>query len=116
MHDKMINSYGFGRIEVDGKTYTADIIILPFGILENWWRKQGHSLCLDDVKPALVAHPEVFIIGTGAEGMMRVEPEVKKALSAIGAELIIEDTPKAWKTYNAISAKKKTVVALHLTC
>ena len=35
-----IDEYSFGRISVSGKNYSADLIIFPDHIQENWWRKK----------------------------------------------------------------------------
>jgi hypothetical protein len=112
----MINSYKFGQINVDGKEYTNDIIIVPAGLMDKWWRRTGHELSTEDIQPVLDAHPEVLIVGTGASGMLRVLPEVKDTLSEKGIELIIETTQEACKVFNEISTKRKAAAALHLTC
>lgn len=63
----LIDSYEFGRIAVDGKNYTSDVIIFPDKVLDGWWRKNGHSLHLQDLKKVLEAEPkpEVLVVGTG---------------------------------------------------
>ena len=111
-----ITAYSFGAITIDGAKYMADLIILPSGILPGWWRKEGHKLCSEDIKAALVERPQVLIVGTGAAGMMRVMAEVKKNLSDLGIELIEEKTAEACKTFNRVFSKQKTAAALHLTC
>lgn len=46
----MIESYTFGRMTVNGKHYSADLIIYPNGRLQDsWWRKEGHRLQLADI-------------------------------------------------------------------
>jgi hypothetical protein len=112
----MINSYKFGQIDVDGKEYTSDIIILPAGLMDNWWRGSGHELSTEDIQPVLDSHPEIIVVGTGASGMMRVLPEVKETLLEAGIELIVKRTEEACKVFNEVSPKRKTVAALHLTC
>jgi len=39
-----IEAYRFGRISIDGRAYTGDLIICPDGIRTDWWRPEGHSL------------------------------------------------------------------------
>ena len=112
-----VSSYSFGSVDVDGRTYTGDIIILPDGrIVENWWRREGHRLCLDDIKQVLESNPEVVVVGTGASGMMKVTAEVEEALRKRGIELIVENTARACSTYNTISQVRRTALAIHLTC
>ncbi|MCM8778367.1 MAG: MTH938/NDUFAF3 family protein [Candidatus Omnitrophica bacterium] len=111
-----IERYRFGEIIIDGKTYRTDVIVYPGKIDASWWRKKGHSLCLEDIKETLEEKPEVIIIGIGASGLMEVLEEVKKKTKDLGIELIIQPTDKACQEYNKISLKKKTAACLHLTC
>ena len=44
-----IDQYEFGRIVVDGRQETKDLIVLPGRVVRNWWRRDGHALVLDDL-------------------------------------------------------------------
>lgn len=111
-----IDSYDFGQITVAGKTYSSDVIIFPERVLSNWWRKEGHSLCLEDIDEVLKYEPQVLVIGTGYSGAMRVPPEVIKEIEAKGIEVTVQSTRQAWQTYNQLAKDKKAVAAFHLTC
>jgi len=39
----VIDGYSFGRIVVEGKEYTSDLIIYPDHIQGDWWREEGAS-------------------------------------------------------------------------
>ncbi len=112
----MIESYDFGRIVIDGKEYTQDVIIYPDRVNPNWWRKRGHELNLQDIQEIFEAKPETLVVGTGYSGLMHVLPETRKQLESQGIELIIEDSKKACQTYNDLCKSKKVIAALHLTC
>lgn len=112
----VIDSYQFGQISVDGKQYIADVIIFPDRVEDNWWRKSGHQLCLEDIADVMAENPEVLIVGTGASGLVEVLPEVRQDADARGIELIVETTDKAWHTYNQLCRSQRVVAALHLTC
>ncbi len=112
----MIESYAFGRMDVDGRTYTSDLIIFPGRINDSWWRKSGHIVCLEDIEDVFKAEPEVLVIGTGFYGIVKVEEEVKSRARSQGIELIIEKTKKAVQGFNEFAPKKKTIGAFHLTC
>lgn len=112
----MIEGYSFGRIEIDGKKYTEDLIIFPDHIYNSWWREEGHRLRPEDLEEVVETEPELLIVGTGANGRMKVPQETRKYIESKGIELITESTGEATKTYNEISDSKKTVAALHLTC
>jgi hypothetical protein len=112
----MIDSYDFGRIVVDGKAYRSDVIVFPDQVKDNWWRKEGHTLHIEDIEPVVKEKPEVLIVGTGKYGILEVLPETKEYIESKGIELIIEATDRACKIYNELSKDRKTVAALHLTC
>ena len=112
----VIDSYQFGLIVVNGKKYTSDVIIFPDRVRDNWRRKTGHQLCLDDIAEVLTENPEVLVVGTGASALMEVLPEAQQAVDARGIELIAEATDKACNTYNQLCQSQKVVAALHLTC
>ena len=111
-----IESYSFGKIVISGKTYTSDVIIYPNGIDAAWWRKEGHLLQLTDVEKALLAKPELLIIGTGYAGVMRVPRETIDKIAAQGIEVKVERTSKAVEIYNASQGARTVVAALHITC
>lgn len=124
-----IDSYSFGRIVIDGKSYSSDVIILKDRVISNWWRREGHTLCLDDLKSIpFISSPlrgedlgegekiEVLIIGTGASGMMKVLKEVMDYFTSKGIKLIEERTEEACRIYNKLSNSHNISAALHLTC
>ena len=111
-----IDSYDFGRIIVDGKAYTNDVIIFPNRAKDNWWRKEGHALHIEDIELVVAEKQEVLIVGTGNYGLLKVLQETKEYIESKGIELIVEQTEKACEMYKEISKNKKAVAALHLTC
>ncbi len=111
-----IDSYSFGRIVIDGKTYTSDVIIYPGRVDASWWRKEGHLLQLADLVEALQAKPDVLIIGTGYSGVMRVPKETVDGIVRRGVEVTAERTSKAVEEYNELRGKKTVIAALHITC
>ena len=48
-----IEKYSFGEMLIDRRSYTNDLKIIKGRIIENWWRKDGHSLCLSDINDIL---------------------------------------------------------------
>ena len=112
----IIESYQFGLIVVNGKKYTSDVIILPDSVKDNWWRKTGHQLCLEDIVDVMTGNPEVLVVGTGASGLMKVLPEVQQSAETQGMQLIAEPTDKACKIYNQLCHSQRAIAALHITC
>jgi hypothetical protein len=114
----MIDAYDFGRIVIDAKTFTSDVIIFPDRVQADWWRKDGHILRIEDLESIVKDQPEVLIVGTGKYGVMTVPSQTRRYIESQGIELIVAPTDHACKAYNEISKSKakKVVAALHLTC
>jgi len=111
-----IDSYSFGRITVDGRAYSADLILLPDGVAPDWWREEGHSLSVADLHEVFQAKPEVLVVGTGASGVMDVPQATRDAIASAGIQLIAERSGDAVETYNRLRGENRTAAALHLTC
>jgi len=112
-----IDSYSFGVMKVGGTEYTADLIVFPERIRSNWWRRQGHSLAVEDLDDVLDFKPDVLVIGKGASGLMEIPASTKKVLQEEGIEVIAENTGQAWGLFNEqIKKGRKVVGAFHLTC
>ena len=111
-----IDSYQFGEIVINGKKYSSDVLIFPDRVINNWWRKTGHELCLEDITEVLKEKLDVLVVGTGASGLMKVLPEVEEIARAQGIKLMVETTDKACDTYNQLGHSQRPVAALHITC
>ena len=113
----MAARFRFGELEIDGHTYTRDLIILPGRVIENWWRKEGHSLCMDDLAEVPLDEIEVLVVGTGAGGAMHVPDDVRAELERHGIEVIVQRTADAVQTFERLRAEGRRVAgAFHLTC
>jgi hypothetical protein len=111
-----IEHYSFGRITIDGKTYTSDVIIYPGRVDSSWWRKEGHYLQVVDLVDVINAKPEVLIIGTGYSGVMVVPKETISHLESKGIEVHVARSEKAVEMFNKLQKEKIVIAALHLTC
>ncbi|MFW6410152.1 MAG: Mth938-like domain-containing protein [Halanaerobiales bacterium] len=112
-----IESYSFGRIIIDGNTYTSDLIILPDKIISDWWREKGHELQTKDLTAIFDSLPSILVIGTGKMGIMNIRDNVKKKLQRNNIDYIVERTEVAVKKYNQLLADgKKPSAVFHLTC
>jgi hypothetical protein len=110
-----VEGYRFGRIVVDGEEQTRDVIILPGRVVPNWWRAEGHALVLDDLEDVLDDLPERLIVGTGASGQLRPDPDTLKALHRRGIDVVVARTDEAVRLF-ADADPATTAAALHLTC
>jgi hypothetical protein len=113
----MISNYSFGRIVIDGTTYTSDLIILPSAVRPNWWRDEGHVLKFTDLSVVLEPSPQVLVVGQGAHGYMRVTDKTLAILKERGIETVCAPTSQAVKVYAERCQQGDVVAAsLHLTC
>lgn len=111
-----IDSYSFGRIVINGETFTSDVIIYPGRVDAAWWRKEGHLLQAEDLAKALRSRPGVLVIGTGHDGVMRVPRETVERIAALGIDVKVERTTRAVEIYNELERAGNVIAALHLTC
>lgn len=112
-----IEEYDFGKININDKTYEHDLIIFPDKIKSDWWRIEGHSLCIDDLKDVIEYEPEILIIGTGYSGIMEVPSKLIKELQEKKIKVEVYRTKEATTIFNDyIKEHKKVIAALHLTC
>ncbi len=110
-----IEDYSFGRIVIDGVEHTRDVIVLPDGVVANWWRREGHSLVVEDLEAVLDRLPARLIVGTGAYGRMQPQRSALDALERRGVQVEVCDTEEAVRRYRAADPSA-TAGALHLTC
>jgi hypothetical protein len=92
------------------------VIILPDRVVGGWWRKEGHSLCPDDLEVLFQAKPDVLVVGQGKFGMMQVTDEARQALESAGIELVAQPTAQACQIYNTLCQQRVTAAAIHLAC
>lgn len=113
---KLIDSYRFGEVVVEGGRFTTDIAITADGSVSSWWRREGHVLSMEDLEGVLSKGLEVLVVGTGSSGAVSVAEEVGQRLGILGIQLIAQKTGSACETYNNLLGRKKVAAALHLTC
>ncbi len=113
-----IDGYRFGRITIDGRDYTDDVILLGDEVLSPWWRERGgHVFHLGDMGRLLDAAPPVLVLGIGRYGRVRVPDETRRALEEAGTEVVVLRTADAVEEYNRRAGAGEGVsAALHLTC
>ncbi|HEA83856.1 MAG: hypothetical protein H0Z16_08020 [Thermodesulfobacterium sp.] len=117
----MISHYSFGSLKFKDKTYNKDLIIIKTSkeekIFPNWWRKEGHRLQVEDLEEVWKNPVEYLVVGTGAYGVMKVDPEVERKAESLKIKIEAYKTDKAVKRFNELYSSNITVAgAFHLTC
>jgi hypothetical protein len=110
-----IEGYRFGHVVVDGEEQARDVIVLPDRVVTDWWRADGHRLVLSDLDDVLDELPTRLLVGTGAYGRMRPDPETLEQLRERGIEVETLPTGEAVHRYGELDPRR-TAAALHLTC
>jgi len=110
-----LEGYSFGRIVVDGEEQTRDLIVVPGRVVTDWWRREGHSLVIEDLAEVEGELPGKLIVGTGAHGRLRPAPAVIDELERRGIEVEVMPTGEAVLRYGELD-EREAALALHLTC
>lgn len=110
-----LDRYSFGRVMIDGREHTRDVIVLPDRVIANWWRGDGHSLAIEDLADVLDELPRHLLIGCGAEGRLKPDPSALQALERRGVEVEVLRTGEAVRRYGELD-ERAAAAALHLTC
>ncbi len=110
-----LEDYSFGRIVADGHEQTRDLIVLPDRVVTDWWRREGHSLVIEDLEQVENELPETLILGTGAHGRLRPPRAVIEELERRGIRVEALPTDEAVRRYGELD-ERHAAAALHLTC
>jgi len=113
----MIEHYSFGAMVVNGNRYNSDVILFGDTVKDNWWRNEGHELCVADIDQAVEEFiPQVVVVGTGKFGRMKILPETEVFLQSRQIRLITQKTSPACEIYNKLLNSERVLGAFHLTC
>ncbi len=113
-----IEDYSPGHVVVDGVELDRDVIVLPGRVLSNWWRRDGHSLVIEDLEDVLDELPERLIVGCGYASRLEPDRSVIESLARRGVKVEALPTPDAVARFEELEARDPAGVAaaLHLTC
>jgi hypothetical protein len=112
-----IEHYAFGRMMIDGREYTSDLVVFGDGrVRDAWWRRQGHGLCMEDIAELVGSGVDHIIIGTGANGILVPDPGLPAALERRGIRLTAVPTAEAVERFNEARSDPSTGAGFHLTC
>lgn len=105
-----VRSYRPGQIRINDRIFTNSIIVSSTNIIENWKPQSIEELTADSLTPIIALKPNILLIGTGSQ-MHILKPHIYGELinHKIGVEFM--DTSAACRTYNALTAEHRNVVA-----
>jgi len=109
-----INSFRFGSLTINNKTYENDMAIHWDGELIPI--ESSHTISKGDIIDFLLKGPETIVIGTGIAGNVKIDKDAENFLRLKNVELIIKKTPDAIEEFNKLSKNKKVIAVLHITC
>jgi hypothetical protein len=110
-----LENYSFGRLTVDGHEHTRDVIVLPDRVVAGWWRREGHSLAIEDLDEVLDELPARLVLGVGAYGRLRPDAVALAERERRGVQVECLPTDAAVRRYRELD-ERRTAAALHLTC
>src|ERR687887_767256 len=100
-----VENYSFGRVMVDGSEQTRDLIVLPGRVVTEWWRREGHSLAIEDLEDVHDELPPKLILGTGAYGRLRPPRAVIEELERRGIDVEVLRTDQAVRRYSELDER-----------
>jgi len=105
-----IRAYQPGSIQINDRLLHNSIIIAPEKLIENWKPQKITDLTALDLAIILQWHPNILLIGTGEHLQFPILSTYGDFINqGIGVEIM--DTRAACRTYNALTAEKRNVVA-----
>jgi uncharacterized protein len=105
-----IRAYQPGLIQINDATFTNSIILSPTQLIEYWQPQSATELSADSFTLILDMKPDVLLIGTGSQLVfLPVDLYGELINQGIGVELM--DTRAACRTFSALSAENRNVVA-----
>jgi len=72
----------------EDEEYCRDLKVVGGRVLDNWWRKEGHRVDIEDVIAILAAKPEVLVVGMGYAGQMDVPDSLRSLLRSQSNSLL----------------------------
>ena len=114
-------SIEWGKISFDG-SFLRDIIFFDGKVIERDYdrlkNKYGtvHTVDLDEAKILLKGNPSEVIIGTGFEGLLKINPDAESLLKQKTALLVALSPQAVEKLNEKIKQKVRVSALIHTIC
>ncbi|TAK74024.1 MAG: hypothetical protein EPO11_07560 [Gammaproteobacteria bacterium] len=99
-----------GLIQVNEQILTRSIIVTPDQLIENWMPQTAEELSSESFAEVIALKPDILLIGTG-ETHVLLPVEIYGELVNRGIGVEVMNTGAACRTFNALSAENRRVVA-----
>ena len=97
-------------IVINGVRHAASLLVTPLALVADWPVTSVQTLTSAHLSAVLEQHPEVVLLGTGAQ-LHFPTPEVMRPLIDAGIGFEVMDTGAACRTYNILMAEGRQVLA-----
>lgn len=105
-----IKAYKPGCIQINDQMLQESVVISPNKLIKNWAPQSVDQLISDHLQLIIPLKPDILLIGTG-EKMVILPIEIYGALINHGIGVEVMNTGAACRTFNALSAEERNVVA-----
>jgi len=106
----LIRSFKKGQIQINDIIYKNSIIVSAHCVIENWAPHRVTDITQQHLAQAATLKPKILIIGTGVEQHF-IALDLYGDLLNQGIGVEIMSTPAACRTYHALTAEGREVVA-----
>jgi len=107
----LIGRYGPGAIEINGRTFTAPMILAPGFVQENWIA-DGNALDAGALAPIWELQARIVLLGAASPVSATKVRELRALLAARQVALESMDLGAACRTYNVLAQEDRAVAAL----
>lgn len=105
-----IRAYQPGMIKINNQTLNRSVIISAENLITDWAPVSANDITPEALEKVLPLKPDILLIGTGNEHIfLAVELYGELINQGIGVEVM--NTGAACRTFNALSAENRNVVA-----
>lgn len=105
-----VRAYRPGLIQINEQHYSESLIVTANELITPWHPQTIQDLSSQDLAIALTQKPTILLIGTG-EKLVFPAVEIYGELINQGIGVEIMDTSAACRTYNALTAENRQVMA-----
>lgn len=105
-----IKAYSPGKITVNNTTFTMSLIITANTLVTDWPPQTLEQLQPSHFNPIITLNPEIILLGTGIK-FKRPPANLLAPLYEHNLGVECMDTGAACRTFTALSAEKRNVVA-----